>query len=186
MLQQGSFFSLLADKGLRISTSPAHREKLIGYLINVKVAERATSMDRVGWNDGVFLLPGLSFGASKEQVVLQDDGRIDRTVFRVRGQHVEWQEYVGKLCIGNSRLVLAVSAALAGPFLELTGTENGGFHFRGNSSIGKTITLQTSASVWGTPKFIRPWRATSNGLEATALTHNGTVMLLDELARFPL
>jgi putative DNA primase/helicase len=182
-LQQGNFFSQLADKGLRISPSLSHREKLIGYLINVKVAERATSMDRVGWSDGIFLLPGVSFGTSDERVVLQDDGRIDRTVFRISGEHGDWQEHVGKLCVGNSRLVLAVSTALSGPFLELTGIENGGFHFRGNSSIGKTITLQTAASVWGSPKFIRPWRATSNGLEATALTHNGTVLLLDELAQ---
>ncbi len=182
-LQSSSFLSQLADKGLRISPSLAHREKLMGYLINVKVAERATCMDRVGWNDGVFLLPGQAFGVTNELVVLQDDGKIDRTVFRVNGEHGEWQEHVGRLCVGNSRLALAVAAALAGPFLELTGTENGGFHFRGNSSIGKTITLQVGASVWGPNKFIRQWRATSNGLEATALTHNGTVLLLDELAQ---
>lgn len=182
-LQSDNFLKQLVDKGLRVSPTPAHREKLIGYLTTVKITERATCMDRVGWNNGVFLLPDQSFGASNEQVVLQDDGKIDRSVFATSGSHGDWQEHVGKACIGNSRLVLAIAAALAGPFLELTGMESGGFHFRGNSSIGKTITLLAAASVWSSNKYIRQWRATANGLEATALTHNSTILLLDELAQ---
>jgi uncharacterized protein (DUF927 family) len=45
------------------------------------------------------------------------------------------------LCAGNSRLVLAVSTALASPLLELTQDENGGVHFTGSSSSGVTVQI---------------------------------------------
>src|SRR3712207_8019446 len=40
--------------------------------------------------------------------------------------------------IGNSRLVFALSIAFAAPLLYPTSSESGGFHFRGQSSTGKT------------------------------------------------
>jgi uncharacterized protein (DUF927 family) len=45
--------------------------------------------------------------------------------------------------------VLAISAAFAGPLLNLIDAESGGFHLRGASSIGKTTALVLAGSVWG-------------------------------------
>jgi len=52
----------------------------------------------------------------------------------------------------------------------------------GDSSQGKTTALQIAGSVWGAPRFVRTWRATSNGLEATAAALNDTLLLLDEIS----
>jgi len=59
-----------------------------------------------------------------------------------------------------------------------------GIHFRGGSSTGKTTLLIAAGSVWGggSPSgFCGSWRATANGLEATATAHSGTCLILDEL-----
>jgi len=82
--------------------------------------------------------------------------------------------------------VLAISAAFAGPLLQLANAESGGVHFFGNSSKGKTTLLQMAASVWGrggTPGFVRAWRATTNGLEGAAASATDTALILDELGQ---
>jgi putative DNA primase/helicase len=63
--------------------------------------------------------------------------------------------------------------------------ESGGFHFRGASSIGKSTALLAAGSVWGgggRNGFLTSWRATSNGLEGVAVTHNDALVCLDELS----
>ncbi|MBP6202206.1 MAG: DUF927 domain-containing protein, partial [Azonexus sp.] len=65
----------------------------------------------------------------------------------------------------------------------LLGAESGGFHFRSNSSDGKTTALRVAASVCGGADFMQRWRATSNGLEALASAHCDAPLLLDELAQ---
>jgi len=94
-----------------------------------------------------------------------------------------WQQAVADKAFGNSRVVVSIATALAGPTLELLGAENGGLHFRGNSSIGKTICLAVASSVWGGPAFMQRWRATSNGLESVAQMYNGTCLPLDEMGQ---
>ena len=59
--------------------------------------------------------------------------------------------------------------------------ENGGFHFRGESSTGKTKTESVAASIYGNENMLQGWKATGNALESLAREHNDTVLLLDEL-----
>lgn len=42
--------------------------------------------------------------------------------------------------------------------------------------------LQVAVSVWGSPRFLQTWRATSNGLEGVAAACNGTLLALDEMS----
>ena len=104
----------------------------------------------------------------------------------MRGTAEEWREQVGRLCSGNSRLVLAVSCAFAGPLLSIGGLESGGVHLHGGTSKGKTTTLFVAGSVCGgggQNGFVQTWRTTTNGLEATAETHHDGTLFLDELAQ---
>jgi len=59
--------------------------------------------------------------------------------------------------------------------------EGGGLHMRGQSSRGKSTILRAAVSVWGSPKFLQSWRATSNGLEGVAAACNGALIALDEM-----
>lgn len=59
--------------------------------------------------------------------------------------------------------------------------ENGGFHLRGASSTDKTTSLYVAASLFGGKDYIQRWRATANGLEATAKMYNDLLLPLDEM-----
>jgi len=59
-------------------------------------------------------------------------------------------------------------------------------HFRGSSRTGKTTALRVGGSVWGgggVNGYTRTWRATDNGLEATAAAHCDTLLCLDEMGQ---
>ena len=93
---------------------------------------------------------------------------------------------VARYAIGNSRLIVALSAAFAGPLIGPCSAEGGGLHFRGASSTGKSTALLVAGSVWGGGEvtgFVRSWRATANGLEGVALGHSDTLLCLDELSQ---
>lgn len=184
--------SLLARRGLYISPARRHGAALCYYLSGVASPKRARVVPRTGWHriDGVrvFLLPDETFGKPPVEVVYQPPLR-ESSLFNAAGTLAEWQQHVAARCVGNSRLVLAVSAAFAAPLLELVSDEGGGLHFRGPSRVGKTTALLAAASVWGgeggagAGAYVRQWRATSNAVEGVAAAHSDTLLPLDELGQ---
>jgi len=177
--------AVLNGLGLIIAPGRKGRERLDLFLKTSLPEARARCVSRVGWHGTCFVLPDAVFGqAQGERLLLQREAM--ENPFRVLGSLEDWQREVGAYCVGNSRLVLAVSAALAGPLLALAGAESGGLHFVGGSSQGKTTLLHVAGSVCGgggLNGFIRQWRATSNGLEAVAAAHCDSLLCLDELAQ---
>lgn len=177
----------LLSRGLRLAPGKRTRERLHYYLSETHPTARARCVARIGWHGGAFVLPDTTLGSvSNERVLLQTSAPLDHA-FRVAGTLGDWQQSVGEPCAGNSRLVLAVSAAFAAPLLAVVGGESGGFHFVGCSSIGKTTALEVGGSAWGGRDgpcgYRQQWRATSNGLEAIAATHCDALLCLDELAQ---
>jgi uncharacterized protein (DUF927 family) len=177
------FRSVLNNMGVSLNTTSEARGLLTHYLSIARPEARALCTTTVGWHDNVFVLPNRTFGQADERVILQSQNPHDVAAFETRGTLAEWNTAVGHLCVGNSRLVLAVCTALAGPLLNPLGEENGGFHLRGASSVGKTKALKVAGSVWGSAALIKTWRATSSGLEGVAVQRNDTVLLLDELSQ---
>jgi putative DNA primase/helicase len=173
----------LATRGLKIATG-SKRNHLVTYLNDADVEGRVTEVPTTGWHDvgteRIFALPNQSIG-SVEAIIVQ---AANNAPFKSRGTLVDWKDGVGSLVAGHTRPVFAVSTALAGPLLGLLGSEGGGFNLYGQSSRGKTTTVQAAASVWGkgdSPGFVCPWRSTANALEATAAMHTDTLLPLDEL-----
>jgi putative DNA primase/helicase len=138
-----------------------------------------------GWlGPRTFVLPTESFGAENHDHPIFYAGDDKEDYYRVSGTLEEWQQHIGVKCIGNSRLVLSVCCAFAGPLLRLTGAESGGVHLRGLSSLGKTTAQIIAGSVLGGggPKgFARSWNSTINGFEGIAARHNDSLLILDEL-----
>ena len=135
-----------------------------------------------GWVKNSFVLPYASFGS--DEVLFSGDAN---TGFACQGN---WKRNVGKLCIGNSRLVFAASVAFAAPLMRVMGVEGGGFHFRGLSSKGKTTGLQVAASVCGKvatspgdDSYLLNWKSTENAFEQVAQAHNDCLMAIDELGQ---
>nr|ART39507.1 J284 [uncultured bacterium] len=173
----------LSRRGLAIATGRAARELLGAYIQAWPVEARARCVDRLGWLGGAYVLPDEVIGTADggEEVVFQGRAGAE-AAHAVAGTVDDWLTTVAALAAGNSRLVFAIAAGLAGPLLHVLAGESGGFHLRGRSSSGKSTALRVGASVWGGPDFVRPWRATASGLEGVAVLHNDCVLLLDELS----
>ena len=165
---------------------PRAKPALIEYLQTATPKDRARVTNRTGWHDAgpegaAFVLPDGAIGPNAGAWLFEAEG--GATTFGMRDSLKYWREEVSSLCSGNTRLLFAVSVAFAAPLLYLTGNESGGFHFRSNSSDGKTTALRVAASVCGGQEFMQRWRATDNGLEALAMQHCDAPLLLDELAQ---
>ncbi|SHL26117.1 DUF927 domain-containing protein [Halomonas caseinilytica] len=174
----------LLDMGVRINPD-AHR-RLNKWLAQATPEARVIAATRVGWHQleegRVFVMPrrSIAAGALGSRLTFQSEhaGQGD---YATAGSLESWRRHVGTLCSGNPLLVLAVSAALAGPLLYLTHRQTAGIHLVGDSSNGKTTALEVAASVWGSPEFKRTWRATGNGLEGIAAALSDTALVLDEI-----
>lgn len=174
----------LRDAGLHIS--PTGRPLLRQYLIEAAPKARARITNRTGWHDAgadgaVFVLPDRAIGTGDEWIYESESP--SSVTFATRGTLKGWQDEVAALCRGNSRLLFAVSVSFAAPLLYLVGMDGGGFHYRSNSSDGKTTAQRVAASVCGGRDYLGSWRATDNAVESTALAHCDAPWLPDEMAQ---
>lgn len=174
----------LLAQGFMVPTDMHRRRWLTDYLQSRQPAELVRIVDRVGWHGRAYVLPRETLGDDGgERILFQSEAPTEGT-FEARGTLAQWQERIGRLCVGNSRLAFAASCAFAGPLLAWAGgTDGGGFHLVGDSSCGKTTGLRLAASVWGGRDYLQRWRATDNGIEAMAAQHSDGLLCLDELAQ---
>ena len=177
--------SELLSRGLRLSMKKALRAPLLDYLMTAEPPRRLHGVDKVGWHADTYVLPNNSYckGAEVDSVRLQTTA--DTRAYTPHEDLDSWKKKVATPCKGHSRLMFALATAFAPPALKLLGAENGGVHFVGASSIGKTLALKVAASVWGGQQhtsLVRKWRSTVNGLEHLAESSNDGLLILDELA----
>jgi len=172
----------LLSLGLEIAPGPFGRGALQEYISTARPGHRVRCVERMGWHGRLYVGRDETWGATDERYVLQRASVVGN-VYGHSGNLASWQEEVARYAVGNSRLILALSAAFATVLLYPTGSESGGFHLRGGSSTGKTTALRVAGSVWGGDDFIRTWRATSNGLEGVAAHHCDGLLCLDEIGQ---
>lgn len=173
----------LLRQGLELTTYAQRRGKLAEYIAQARPEAKARCVLRTGWHGPAFVLPAETFGEPAGEPVIFQGSTVDGVALATAGSLDEWRVQVAAPCAGNSRLVLALSAAFAGPCLGLLDAEGGGFHLRGASSSGKSTALSVAASVFGPPAFARTWRATDNALEALAALHSDLLLPLDEIGQ---
>jgi putative DNA primase/helicase len=182
MTMLGGSQEALREELLRLGMELNLKEKsLLSEYINTRKPEkRLLAAQKTGWNkEDTFVFPNKTVG---DQNVIFQSNQKRCSDYSEMGSLSEWQKEIGELCVGNPLLLHAVAFSLAGPLLKILHIDNGGFHYYAESSTGKTTALLVAISLWGKPKqFIRTWRATSNGLEATSTDRNDTVLVLDEL-----
>lgn len=174
---------MLYENGLTIA--PKARALVLEYLQQENPVNRVRVTNKTGWHgeggSAVFVLPQGAIGGAGEEWIY-DNQQPNATTFKRKGTLEAWRDNVAALCVGNSRLVFAVSIAFAAPLRYLMDIKDlGGFHYRGQSSDGKSTALRLCGSVCGGPDYMQRWRATDNGLEALAMQHCDAPLLLDEL-----
>lgn len=176
----------LVSRGLNIGASRSHYDKLKNYINLSQPEEAIICTTKIGWHDGVFVFPNETISTANKKLVYQPEYATAHK-FETKGTLKEWQENISRYCSGNSRLAFGVSLAFASVLLPLVGMQGGGFHNRGGTSSGKTTISLVSGSVFGGSNdelgYCQSWKATANGLESVAETHNHTLLCLDELAQ---
>ena len=173
----------LANQGLNITTNPKQRSYLDIYIQDYPIHKRALCVDKLGWHGEQYILPDGAKGRDgKELIVYQSAHDINSTLSQ-QGTLAEWRDELCKPLAEQSRFVFSIACAFAGQLLELLDDDGGGFHVLGSSSMGKSLSLKTAASVWGNPdKYVKTWRSTDNALEGTASEHNDSFLPLDEIS----
>jgi putative DNA primase/helicase len=154
------------------------------YLMALAPPIRYQITSRTGWDDAklIYITPNRTYG--NPNLFHKTINRDPNSPFNSKGTLEEWQTSIAIPSLLSSRLIFSIGCALAAPLLTLFDIESGGFHFWSTSSDGKTLTLKVATSVIGKPdKYIKRWRATSNGLESIAESHNDLLLTLDELAQ---
>jgi putative DNA primase/helicase len=171
---------ILAGRGLFVSTQKRAKNRLSEYINASNPKQHATVIKVTGWHENCFITEnGIVGEVSDKMLIFQSDA--EPTAVGTKGTLQDWIDNVSRLCIGNSRLILAVSAAFASMLLKPCKRENFGLHFVGNSSEGKSTALYVATSVFGSRQYLRSWRSTDNGLEGIATTHNDMLLVLDEI-----
>lgn len=179
--------SALRHEGLTITTQKQHHFRLIDYLLNTKplTNRKIRSTNKTGWyTNSLFVTQLECFGEIDEEVVY--DGKTTHHSFAVSGTSKQWQESIGRYCVGNPILTFCTSMAFAAPLLKPLECENGGFNLMGESSIGKSSALKVATSVFGRPEkghAIQQWNATVNAMEAIGSAYNDILLPLDEIGQ---
>jgi putative DNA primase/helicase len=155
------------------------RSLLIDFIMNEHPKKNITAASRIGWHGDVFVLPNNVIGGN--DIVFQTESAAEHN-FKAMGSLDDWNRHIGMLCEGNTPLMVSVSTALAGSLLHrINKKSGGGVHWTGDSSTGKSTTLEVTGTVWGSPEIMRSWSVTANGLESAAAMHNDTCLILDEI-----
>ena len=170
----------LISKGFIFAGNSLSKRKLFEYIVSSVPKKEVAIASRIGFSKNVYIRPDLIIGEAKEEIIL--DTAIQDDSYGTSGTLQEWNDLVARWCVGNSRLIFAISAAFASPLLYLCDLPNFGFHFVGNSSSGKTTCLNIAASVFGNPKYVVTWKATDNAMETIAFRRNDSLLILDELS----
>ena len=170
--------------GMGVEIDPFARNLLAVYLQDRAPKRRIQCALQTGWASTdykAFVLPDTVIGPQSASVAYQS-GERGSEEYTLSGTLEGWQAGTAALAVGNPLLVLALSAAFAGPVLARCNAESGGIHLIGDSSTGKTTAVESACSVWGGPNFKRSWRTTGNGLEGAAALFNDSLLALDEIS----
>jgi uncharacterized protein (DUF927 family) len=180
--------SELKRQGLLVPEKVRGRDLLAAYIMFSVPESHVRLAAQTGWEEKgiIYVLPDGAICADSPEcgeVLYHPPGAVDH-LYGVKGSHEEWKQCVSSKAIGNSRLQFAMSVSFAGPLLALIDAENGGFHFQGLTSVGKTTMEVAAGSVYGgggIRGFVRTWHATANGVEAMCHLHHDACLILDEI-----
>jgi uncharacterized protein (DUF927 family) len=184
--EPAQYRKLLRERGLLIATDRNGQELFSRFLQFSTPPKLVRLANYIGWQDRTYVFPRTSISPPGAQDLLFRGTNSNEHYYRTAGTFDDWQRQVSIPCSGNSRLIFSMSCAFAAPLMRPLSVEGGGFHLRGDSSLGKTTAQIVAGSAVGGGKnnrkgFVESWRTTVNGLEAIAWCHADNLLPLDEM-----
>lgn len=186
----------LANRGLLVTSN--NSRAVVQYLadyesanleeIPEQMAVSSCGPRRIG-DEHVFVLGNRVISAGDEppevSLVPESDGDTQAVeALRSKGDLEVWMGLVRKV-IPFPRVMLALYSSFVPPLQHILGVNNFFLDFCGDTSLGKTTTIELAASVWGFPfrdhgGLIKAWANTRVFLERYPALFNGLPIFLDE------
>ncbi len=179
LLGGNQHFGTLVDSGLEVY----YGAPLVADLLNAwKDHDLSWRVDQAGWFEApdhkvsFVQSDGKVHGESAECQIVLANPLSGRDL--IGGTFTEWQLQVAARAIGNPAIIFAISAALAGPLLRLSGLNTAGFNFFGTSGVGKSLLLKIASSCGDAPQAVTTWSAAQTALRSlSAHSHDGLLTL---------
>lgn len=179
--------AFLRTNGIGVNQNGATIAHLANYLQWEGNQTEYRFSKRGGWCDDSFtayILPNGEIIGTPETPVFYIGDLSRKRAYEAAGSLEEWQQQIARYAAGNSRLLLALGTGFAAPLLAVMKQENGGFHFFGQSSIGKSISGMAALSLVGNPDELRvQWNGTGLSFDNTAAANHDGMMMLDEMGQ---
>jgi Domain of unknown function (DUF927) len=179
----------LTNHGAYFADDQQANELALGKLLSAKdAAKRINFAARVGWYGGryrAFVLPNRVIGRARCHVPIRPPHlNPGKRACRTRGSRAEWLRTVASPAKFSSRMVFAISAALAAPLLRMAKLHSFGILVHGPGKAGKSTMLVAAASVggYGREKDLPNFRTTDTALGEIPAAFNDSLMPLNELA----
>ncbi len=169
----------LTKYGAYFSDDQQENKRALQKLISAK-----HDVNRINFAAQVFVLPNQVIGASTSDAPIRPPRLNSGThAGETRGDHAEWLRAVACPAKFSSRMVFAISAALAAPLLRMAKLHSFGILVHGPGKAGKSTMLLAAASIsgYGREQDLPNFRATDAALGEIPATFNDSLMPLNEL-----
>jgi putative DNA primase/helicase len=181
-----ALYELLEQNGYPLPKAATARERIKEQIVNADPPARILLVSRPGWHKHQFLLGDKCVGRGAERIEPQGENGPHTVRTRRKGKLTNWQAKIAAPSRNSSYLTFALCLGFASPLLKFVQVENGGFHFWGKSSTGKSTLQAVVASIFGRGTvddagYIRTWKATVTAVEQIATGHCDHPLILDEL-----
>ena len=190
-LSNGGWQAELAARGLVIVDHDIFAILLKAAFSNHNAPKALIAVEHAGWNGDMFVLPsGEAFSPEEDAALAVMPTFPLQSGFGTGGTRDGADEML-RHCEGNTRLMLAVQAALAAFALEGLNAEPGGFHLFNQSSSGKTTALCVAASMIGKGAerknggLVDTWNSTHFAAEELAAQNSDCPVFRDEMRLMP-
>ena len=103
---------------------------LVGYLLEKRPLVKGLVVDKIGWQDNLYILPDEQFGVLEGNhalIHLKKEKLTQVEFLESKGTLQEWQENLGKYIKNNPSLIFTTGVAFAPVLMNDLGVESGGF-----------------------------------------------------------
>jgi len=135
-----------------------------------------------GWHGSAYLRGTQWIPETSPNCIYQPTPNVKMGAFLVRGSLKSWKKHVARYARWSTRMRLFISLPFAATILKVIGARGFGVVAVGRSSIGKSLLLQTAASVMGHigPLGLTSLSSSIPDVEEMVLGHRDGFLPLDE------